>query len=885
LFGAIIFPVSSPQRGVHIKPRFSCAGKVYFKEEHTNMKTLKKTLCLVLALVMALSLLAVGGFAANNLDDYKDADSIQYAEAVDVLSGVGIIAGYDTGDFQPTTVVTREQAAKLVTYMLIGPTAADALRASTDPFKDVAASRWSAGYIAYCVQQGLINGYGDGNFGPTDPVTGYQFAKLMLCAVGYGAKDEYTGASWSINVAKDAIPLKVFDNNIKGASDVSATREEAALYAFNTLTKIDKVSYSELLGTYTVGGSVVGTVIGETLGQSVYKLYKMSGTIGYGAADNYSKNTYNIGRVAVESNYTDEGRAAHVWYQLENNKRVSVSGAYFDDAVLGTYTDGTSVANATNSSKAVYVADLEGTYTVYMNGKAVQKATADPDSGATGDYWFDTANLKLMLDAAAIDGKGVKVDFVDSAYSYTSGGTTYDVDKNGRIDKIMYTVYTTAKVTSYSSVGDGKVTFNNSNFGEASDKWTSKNVATFDDLAKGDIITGIVYNGTLYTTATTTDAGKTTKVTTSGSSKTYTVNGSDYAVASRAFGFSAPSVGDKLTVYLDEYGYIVSSGDVEVDVANLYYLADNDASTMAGTAVKLYSTTGAEKIVTVDKIAGIASFASKGTATKTIYSLSESDGTYTLNAVTPAAVVITGTASTGDTIKKNSAAVSLTDSSSTKNLIANSDTIFVDVANKVAYTGYTNLPGDFSAVKSGAYVADDNILKVVFIGSGTAASATKAQFVVFDKDKYSETENSNGAKEYTYATFLDGVSADVTVDATVQALIQAKGAGIYEVASRNSKDVVTGVTGNDIKTALTGTAFAYTDNATTLVVSTNGYILNSDTLYVVVDLTAGSTKAEAGTADDLLEGATAADNSKVIVTAKGTSGTDALTAKIVYIVK
>jgi S-layer homology domain len=39
--------------------------------------------------------------------------------------------------------------------------------------------------ITYLAQKGVISGYGNGNFGPNDPVTRQQFAKMIVRAVGY----------------------------------------------------------------------------------------------------------------------------------------------------------------------------------------------------------------------------------------------------------------------------------------------------------------------------------------------------------------------------------------------------------------------------------------------------------------------------------------------------------------------------------------------------------------------------------------------------------------------------------------------------------------------------------------------------------------------------
>ena len=118
------------------------------------MRNLKKVLALVLALVMSLSLVTI----ANASIDFTDADDVKYEEAVDVMSSIGVIEGFETGAFNPNGTLTREQAAKIITYMMLGQTQADKLVTTIAPYSDVAATRWSAGAIAYCTNEGILSG-------------------------------------------------------------------------------------------------------------------------------------------------------------------------------------------------------------------------------------------------------------------------------------------------------------------------------------------------------------------------------------------------------------------------------------------------------------------------------------------------------------------------------------------------------------------------------------------------------------------------------------------------------------------------------------------------------------------------------------------------------
>ena len=71
---------------------------------------MKKLLALVLALVMSMSLVTISNAA------FKDADKIDYKEAVDVMNAVGVFIGDEKGNFNAKENLTREQAAKMTPY-------------------------------------------------------------------------------------------------------------------------------------------------------------------------------------------------------------------------------------------------------------------------------------------------------------------------------------------------------------------------------------------------------------------------------------------------------------------------------------------------------------------------------------------------------------------------------------------------------------------------------------------------------------------------------------------------------------------------------------------------------------------------------------------------
>ena len=138
------------------------------------MKNLKKVLALVIVFAMMMSTAA---FAGSVFPDV--ADDATYASAVTTLSQLGFFTGDDKGNFNPDATITRAEYAVIMTR-LAGITAS-----GTADFTDVPASHWATGYINAASQNGLIKGYGDGNFGPEDPVKYEEAVTMLIRALGY----------------------------------------------------------------------------------------------------------------------------------------------------------------------------------------------------------------------------------------------------------------------------------------------------------------------------------------------------------------------------------------------------------------------------------------------------------------------------------------------------------------------------------------------------------------------------------------------------------------------------------------------------------------------------------------------------------------------------
>ncbi len=202
------------------------------------MKNKRNLATSIMALMLISFMCAISASAISFTDNSRI--STKYFEAVIYMTEKSILTGYPDGSFQPQGTLTREQAAKIVTYLVLGPEEAEQLVCNEAPYVDVETWRWSAPYIAWCNEFGILNGYGDGRFGPTDNLTGEQFAKMLLCSFNGDAKGRYTGPGWAERVKEDGVRFSLFYGDSTMCSNEPLQRQQAALMAMNAEKKPDE---------------------------------------------------------------------------------------------------------------------------------------------------------------------------------------------------------------------------------------------------------------------------------------------------------------------------------------------------------------------------------------------------------------------------------------------------------------------------------------------------------------------------------------------------------------------------------------------------------------------------------------------------------------------
>ena len=733
------------------------------------MKNLKKVLSLVLALAMALSLMTAA-FAAD-ASDYKDYSKVTYKEAVDVMTAAGIFNGGDGNNFNPDATLNREQAAKIITYMLVGQEKADKLTATIAPYADVAANRWSAGAIAYCTDAGIIAGDGNGRFNPTAPVLGTQFAKMLLVALGYDAKIEnLVGNSWAINTAKLALGDADLDNGMEEISlSDNLTREQAAQMAYNAM-KATLVEYEDkggdiIIGDITINNGatkatpVTSKVKAESTNISAEKTTDGLWTVEF--AEKYCKD------LRVTANDTDAfERPASTWK--------------YKNTEIGTYADDADASYTTEVKMGTIYSDLglskgiaKANITTYVDGQKttsnydITKGESNNKIGGNGVltevYYDDEAETvvitmvntylgKITASYAASSTKDAYVNFE----AKTGSGSTYETDADYAVDS--YVLYT------YSSKsGDVGV----------------------QSMQAAEEVTG---NLTAYT------QGK--SVTVGGAVyESNAVQGSKDTITSAL----SNAMKSDVTVYLDSYGYAVY---VDADAASDNYAVvmgwtgSNSVGVNTNRTATLLFADGTTKSVNVTKdtvfAANDALNGDINTGDIVSYRIN-SDDEYKLTVLADTNKNLSSGAiiTKGNSSLNNGTAMDYNKTGTAKKAIsANGKTVFVfynaNTDNYSTYTGIANVPTVTlkQASKVTVYCKSGTIAKFVYVetaGNTVSSSSKDVIFVLGDNSGVSH--DSDLGDYYTYDAIVNGEITKINSETQVTRYT------IYVDATKNSKDV------------------------------------------------------------------------------------------------
>ena len=363
------------------------------------MKQLKKGLSLLVVLCLVFGAFSMSAVAAS----YPDTSGTRYEQAINLVSSLGIMQGYEDGTFRPDGNLTRAEYCTVLVRML-GMT--DVLDSTSYVFfEDVYEEDWFAKPVSLIFSLGLASGYGDGNFGPNDSVRYQDAVKMTVNALGYGFMAEENGGypTGYMSVAQSLGMLK----GISASAGEPLSRGALAQLVYNSLNvELLKETYgTDGKGYEESDETLLERVFGATKAEGLVTANSTTALLGGKAL--------NEGEVAIDGEVFKEGETNAgnnlgyyvTYYYIENdngdleivscevkassNKSLTIDA---DDIVKYTgnisENGGATLTYTTNGTKNTN-AKLKNGIVVLYNGKKVSSVTAS--GRANADY--DLAEL------------------------------------------------------------------------------------------------------------------------------------------------------------------------------------------------------------------------------------------------------------------------------------------------------------------------------------------------------------------------------------------------------------------------------------------------------------------------------------------------------------
>jgi len=529
------------------------------------MKNLKKVLAFVTMLTMLLSVAVSAGTLYPDVDE-----NASYAEAVKTLNALGIMIGDDEGNFNPDASITRAETAAIVTRMKALGGAASA--AGGTNFTDVAADHWAAGYINLAEQSGIINGYGDGTFGPSNAVTFEQVIKMIVAALGRTPEANNKGgypSGYLIVASQENITA-----GVSVTPGAEAPRAAVARLVYNAL----EVDVMEQV-TYKTGEEEYQVIADKTLLKDYLKVNKFEGIV---------EETY-----LTAADVDPENDKIDINVVKVNGYAVGTEAAekYEDLIPLEGFAEGnTNAAALVGKSVSAYAKEDEETGDMTLIGiaeKSGKNKTIVMDESQIES--FDGTILKYFVNETDSSATKVEVDPSILVYNngYDANGDVIDFIEKAAADENVFGTLTLIDYDNDDVYDTLKLLQANANYVVKAVNATAKSLEDRDgnnipidvddedvitkiynadgaeialgDIAEGNVIT--LYNNyndslvTAYVSTTTVTGTVTEEIPTSGA---YVIGDAEYEIAYVAgMAEEVLNVGDEGTFYVNVEGKIV----------------------------------------------------------------------------------------------------------------------------------------------------------------------------------------------------------------------------------------------------------------------------------------------------------------------------------------
>lgn len=413
-----------------------------------------------IALFIALSLL-LSGIAAYAADPLTDIEKSPHKSAIYQMVELGILSGRGDGLFWPNEKLTRAEAAKVAMFLegfddRYARQAARFPQAFSDVHSAMEKHKWSLGWINLATQEGIIQGYGTGKYGPGDNLTMSQWAAILIRILGHEDKDLEWPADYD-QLAKDLGLTQGLE--YQGNSQIK--RDQMARFTVNAIYNVEKADGSKiidlleekaknpddhLLEIIHISSEISPKFVGEGGGKKVDILVTVTDETGKPVED--AKVVFHAyafeagerdGQLSHSELKTDASGKAKTTYTTlakDDKKMVGISVSSFKDFADSHMEYNIMAANqaaiVTGEVKDPYTGNpVEGIHVHFMANKT-NKSVGSAETDKQGRYSMiiPTGTYQVTFEMAMRDQKTA---------SFSNHGQTYTLDVNKGILKGVVT--------------------------------------------------------------------------------------------------------------------------------------------------------------------------------------------------------------------------------------------------------------------------------------------------------------------------------------------------------------------------------------------------------------------------------------------------------------
>lgn len=180
-------------------------------------------------------------------DVFTDVPDTHYnQEAITYLKAQGIVEGYSNNSYKPENRINRAEFTKIIIRSVYSDATID--KCTSSPFPDVPSGQWFAKYVCMAKKYGVVGGYPDGTFHPSDFINFAEASKVIANAQGVKSDTAGTQKEWFAGFVKGLEDQKAIPSTIQ-SFDKEITRGDMSEMIFRLKDKrTDKVTatYQEM---------------------------------------------------------------------------------------------------------------------------------------------------------------------------------------------------------------------------------------------------------------------------------------------------------------------------------------------------------------------------------------------------------------------------------------------------------------------------------------------------------------------------------------------------------------------------------------------------------------------------------------------------------------